>query len=96
LKANRFYAIAKQVAKHTAVAEKDIFSLSRVQPLSDARHLLFYMADREGFTGGYIKRFSALKGLDIHHSSIKYGIDKVATLLRYDKRWREIIQLCAT
>lgn len=96
MKANLFYDIAKKVARHTAVAEKDIFSTKRLQPLSDARHLLFYIADREGFTSGYIKRFSALRGLDIHTSSIKYGIDKVATLLKYDKGWREITTICAS
>tara|TARA_R110000824_G_scaffold153916_3_gene325707 strand:- start:41 stop:337 length:297 start_codon:yes stop_codon:yes gene_type:complete len=86
----RFYAIAKRVSEHTAVDEDDIFSPSRMQPISDAKHLLFYIASREGFTNGYIQRFTTLRGLDIHHSSIKHGIDKVDRMIKSDNIWKEM------
>lgn len=91
MKAEKFYDIVEVVSKYTSIPKENIFSASREQPFSDARHLLFFIAHRQGFKNGYIRLQMELNGRTMHYSAIKHGIDKIESKLKSDPDFKDLV-----
>jgi chromosomal replication initiation ATPase DnaA len=92
---NRFDEITKEISDHTSVKVKDIFSDRRIKPIADARHLLLYILNKEGFTHSYIGMFLEEEGATRHHTSITHGINKATDMVKKRKDMQAIVhEIC--
>ena len=79
---DKFEHTIKSVSTVMHVSPEEIYSRSREQHIVDARHIIFYLLKkRHGMPLVYIKKFMKEKGHVVHHSTIKYGIEKVDGLI---------------
>ena len=79
---DKFEQTITSVSTVLNVPSDDIYSRSREQHIVDARHIVFYiLKHRHGMPLVYIKKFMKDHGHKVHHSTIKYGIDKVNGLI---------------
>lgn len=78
----KFEQTIESVSKVLQISQEKIYSRSREQHIVDARHIIFYiLKKRHGMPLVYIKKFMKDHGHLVHHTTIRYGIEKVNALI---------------
>ena len=83
---------AKRVAKLFSVKEKDIFKKKKTQDITDARQLLYYLCSKRPMRTVAIQRYMKVKGYEIGHSTIRWGIASVKRKVEYDRDYQSVIE----
>ena len=91
LKFELFNQYASEVCKVFVVSEDNIFEKTKEQSVVDARYLLYYLSFSRGINQTYIKKFMKMRGYDIPHSTIHYGIKQVNKKLAKDQDYQVVI-----
>lgn len=91
LKFELFNQYASEVCKVFVVSEEDIFQKTKEQSVVDARYLLYYLSYSRDINQTYIKKFMKMRGYDISHSTIHYGIKQVEKKLLKDQDYQVVI-----
>jgi chromosomal replication initiation ATPase DnaA len=91
IKENDFNRNVDLISHKVGLPKRELFIKSRRQDIVDARQLLFWKCFKDGITISYIQRYLSRNGLDLEHSTIIYGINKVKELMK-DKDFSSFVK----
>ena len=80
----RFNSYATKIGRRLHVTKADLFSRTRKQDVSDARHILFWLCKESGMTIAYIQKYCKVNRLDVTHPAIIHGINQVDSMMNED------------
>jgi len=86
-----FTAIVELVSEFTSLNETEIFSKSRKKALVDARYLIIYIARQLDIKLVYIQRFFALKGFELHYTTLFHASNRIEQDIKDDEYVKELV-----
>lgn len=92
MKSDIFNQYVERISELFNIDRTELFSKSKRRDLVDARHLLYYLCYKRPMNLSYIQRFMKDNGYSIQHSSVIHGINTVATRVKEDSDYMQVVK----
>ena len=92
MKEEIFKSYCHAICQRFNLSYKDLFVKAKVRPVVDARYLLYYMCNQRPMRPRDIQQYMGERGYTIDHTTILYGIKRVAALKKDDNDYKMLIQ----
>ena len=87
MKQRRFNQYSAAVAAAFRLGNKKMYLKTKKKPMSDARHMLYYVCSKDGFRISEIQYYLEEKGYYIKHSNIIYGKNSMKEKIDKDEMY---------
>ena len=90
MKQDIFYRFVDQITHRFDITKEELYSKTKKQEVSDARHMLYFTAKKRGIPTPWIQKYMALNGYETSYNTIHAGIKKIEKLIKDDQDYHHV------